>query len=135
MFKLLAGITLSLLIAIPAAARTYTGGIPEVTAILNANPQIIPEEADAIHAKSRSLKVAEARLDEFCSGKPSVSRTRRCDFAKGVYFQDALRLLDRARSAAEGIYKKKMKPEDPRCAIARKFNDPSLVPDGVECEL
>lgn len=135
MFKLVVGVTLGLLTAVPAHARTYTGGIPEVTAILNANPQIIPEEAEAIHAKSLGLKASEARIDEFCSGEPSVARTRRCDFAKGIYFQDVLRLLDRARNAAEGIYEKKMKHEDPRCAIARKFNDPSFVPNGVECEL
>ena len=135
MFKLVVGTTLGLLISVPAEAQTYTGGVPDVTEILNANPQIITEEAEAIHAKSLSLKIAEARIDEFCSGEPSADRTRRCDFAKGVYFQEVLRLLDRARNAAKGNYQKKMAKEDPRCIIARDFNDPGFAERaGVECK-
>ena len=135
MFKLIVGATLGLFIAVPAEAQSYTGGIPEVTAILNANPQIVTDEADAIHAKSLSLQVAGARIDEFCLGEPSAARTRRCDFARGVYFQDVMRLLDRARNAAKGNYQKKMAKEDPRCVIARDFNDPGFAERaGVECK-
>lgn len=127
-------LALTMLIATPANAQTYSGGLEKVTEILNTNPQIPREQADAIHEKSVSLRASADRINEYCEGNPSAARAQRCEFARGIFFNSVVRLLQRAHNAEGGIYETERIIDDPRCAVAKRFNDPSMVPEGVPCE-
>lgn len=131
-------ITLTAVIAVPVlplAAQNYTGGLDKVTAILNANPQIPKSEADSIHEASLSLRASGERINEYCSGTPTAAREQRCHFAQGIFFNSVVKLFQRVQDARDGIVRPKLDYGDPRCLIAKRFNDPSAVPEGVECNL
>lgn len=120
--------------ASPLSAQNYTGGLERITELLNSNPQIPREQADAIHEKSVSLRASGERVEGYCSGRPSAARAQRCEFARGIFFNSVLRLTQRAHDAKNGIYPVERVIDDPRCAVAKRFNNPSLVPEGVPCE-
>ncbi|WP_370178073.1 hypothetical protein [Alteriqipengyuania sp.] len=133
--KMLVAILLWGLVISPAHAQRYTGGLEEVTEVLNSNPQIKRDVADDLHARSVRLRASAAEIEEYCAGEPSARRQERCAFAQGVLLNSVIRLMERVRKAKNGEYEKRWVPEDPRCAVARHNNSPEFAEHmGADCD-
>lgn len=121
----------------PVAAQTYSGGIPEADKLLNDSPHIEQEIAARLHAESLRLQRISDVVDENCSleGTGDARRDLRCGMILGGLINSRAKLMRDIQDARDGKYQPDREIEDPRCAIAKKFSDPSFAERaGVKCE-
>ena len=134
------GLLSTALAALPwwgTAAVDYTGDLAEVEAILNTNPQIEGRLARELHQESVRLRGFEKALQENCpiDGTGDADRDLRCGMVMGASIQSREKLLADVRAVAAGIYEEPKEFEDPRRAIARRFDDRSYAENAVvECD-